>query len=582
MKNLLTLISIVAIGACSSSVVKHESALGSIPLQSCEAIQTFVLKDLDSYQDRIDKIARDYQIEQWKVEAADPKASSEKMSELFAQQQKVVYDQEILKNALAVFEASKNLSEQDCPLKTKMPRIKQLLETTILMNDAVVKKEKENQDKQDALISKSNAYRIQLPDEKEPVSKAIYAKKMGAIKDRSQREKLYKAYNSGRSQKWTEWNFKELVKSRNEEGRLAGFKNYYEYRFFRSQLNLENYLNLVKEIKTKLAPRAAAALKQLAKKEGLSKVEGWDMRFLREKSASGEINEYLKEIPETAALEIARKFYRELGIEIDSYHFQMDLYPRSGKNTHAFAMGVMLPRVDAKANLIAEPKMDIRFLANLKKPVVWSDVSTVIHELGHAIHFGEVRQPIAALRGIGSVETEAIAMTTERMAGSEEFLRTILPEYVKATPKELAQVLKKHVEAQKLEQAFVLLRQAYFSDFEHEVYLNPDQDLAKLWSKMHQEWWGVDIAPEYVDWDVDHFVMAPIYVQNYAIGLIMVQQFYQSIQKEFKTSYRSKPLGDKLKKIYFAPGIEWDYLELTRKFTGKPLTAEAALGLLPK
>ena len=50
--------------------------------------------------------------------------------------------------------------------------------------------------------------------------------------------------------------------------------------------------------------------------------------------------------------------------------------------------------------------------------------------------------------------------------------------------------------------------------------------------------------------------------------------------EDFKTSYKSSKLGDKLKRVYFAPGQEYDYMELTKRFTGKPLTADAALKLL--
>lgn len=571
---------ILAACTCCKEPKREKSSLETLPMNSCEAVNAFFWKDLDAYQDRVEMAGRDYQDEQWKVESADPKANPEKMSKLFEVMQKIAYDRDVLKTALNLSEATKELSVKECPMKAHLPRAKQLLETSILISDEVVKMEKENQDKQDALQNKSSGFRMEIPGEKEPVSKAIYGKKLASLKDRAEREKLYKAYNSARSKKWLEWGFKDLVKARNVEGKAAGFNNYYDYKFFRSQLDLANYRSLVKEIKEKLAPKVRIAFADLGKKSGISKVEGWDMRYLREKNSSGEINEYLKDIPETTALEIARKFYSALGIDIDDYHFTMDLYPRPGKNTHAFAMGVLLPRVDAKGNILPEPKMDVRFLANLKKPVIWGDISTVIHELGHAVHMGEVRQPMAAFRGIGSVETEAIAMTIERMAGSEEFLKAIIPQYAKIEHKTFEKLLSKMIESSKIEQAFVLMRQAYFSDFEYEVYKNPDQDIAALWSKMHKEWWGIEIAPDVVDWDVDHFVMAPVYVQNYAIGIVMVEQFYAAINKEFKTAYNSKALGDKLKKTYFAPGVRWDYLELTKQFTGKPLTAQAALGLI--
>ena len=277
---------------------------------------------------------------------------------------------------------------------------------------------------------------------------------------------------------------------------------------------------------------------------------------------------------------MARRFYAGLGFNIDDYHFLMDLYPRPGKNTHAFAMSIVLPHVSTEGQVLPTPKPDIRFLANMKQPVQWSDISTVIHELGHAVHAGEVRQPIGLFRGIGSVETEAIAMTMERMANSIEFQGAMLPEFTGVSVETLNPVLKKQGRAARIDQAFALLRQVFFSDIEYEMYKNPDADFAALWSKMHKEYWGVDVAPGEADWDVEHFLMAPVYVQNYAIGILMVEQLYGSMLSEFHTSYHSKDLGAKLRKVYFVPGEELDYLGLTQAFTGQPLTAKAALKLL--
>ncbi len=552
-----------------------------LPMNICDAIKELIKDDLDKYQNDVDEASKNYQEEQWRVETADPKADNEKMSKLFEVVQEKTYNKPVLEQVLGVYKTAQQLSQKTCPEKATLVRAKELLETTILTNDAVVKKEKENQDAQDAMMTKSNAFRMTIPGEAEPVSRALYTKKLTTTPDRAEREKLYREFNNARALKWLEWGFKDLIKARNEEGKMAGYQNYYDYRFFRNQLNLQNYLAQVKELKKKLAPKMKKVLAKMGKEAGIDKVEGWDMAYLREKAASGEINEFMKNLPETSVLDMAKHFYDALGISIDSYHFLMDLYPRPGKNTHAFAMGVVPPHVDANKHILPDPKPDIRFLANLKKPVHWDDVSTVIHELGHAVHFGEIRQPQAILRGFGSVETEAIAMTLERMADSGEFLGDVIPAFTGTPFATLKPVLKKQTAAAQIAQAFVLMRQVFFSDFEYEIYKNPDQDFSALWTRLSKEYWGVDLAPELVDWDVEHFLMAPVYVENYAIGILMVEQFYDSIQKEFKTSYKSVNLGNKLKNVYFAPGLEFDYLALTKAFTGKPLSAEAALKLVP-
>jgi hypothetical protein len=580
MRNGFVILISLALLSCSTTGERRTSALSTLPIGTCEAIEGFFKQDLERYQASVDEASKEYQEEQWRVETADPKASPEKMSKLFEVLQRKTYDRVILASTLALAEASKELSVESCPMKRNLLRAKKLLETAILTSDAVARKEKENQDKQDALQSKSNAYRITVPGEKEPISKALLSKKIGSTPVRADREKLFKEFGAGRAVKWIEWGFKDLVKARNEEGKLAGFENYYEYKFFRSGLDLKNYRERVREVKTKLAPKVRRVLSQMGRTEKISQVEAWDIRYLREKNSSGEINDLLKDLSENSVLDVAKRFWSALGIDVDSYHFTMDLYPRDGKNTHAFAMGVVPPHVNEKGEVLPEPKPDIRFLANLKKPVKWDDISTVIHELGHAIHYGEIRQPLAIFRGFGSVETEAIAMTVERMAESNEFFEKELPGFTGATLEKLKPILKKQEKVSRTEQAFVLLRQVFFSDFEYELYRNPDQDLGALWARLHKEYWGVGIDSKIADWDVDHFVMAPVYVENYAIGILMVEQLYASILKDFKTSYQSLALGNKLKKVYFAPGYEFDYLEYTQRFSGKPLTATAALKLI--
>jgi len=548
--------------------------------KKCDDISRFFREILERYQNGIDEASEAYQDEQWEIEIADSGASPERLSRRFAELQKIVYDQDILKVTQQLSDETKHLKVSECPFKDKLARVRGMLEATIVTQPDVVRLEKENQDKQEKIATLSNGYRLNIEGEKEPVSRAIYAKKLGAEADRKKRAELYAAHNPGRAQKWIEWGFRDLLKSRNAEGKAAGFPSYYEYRFFRNQLDFKRYRSMVREIKQSLAPKVRAEVRRLADAQRMGRIQDWDLRYLREKAVSGEINEMLKGLPEKAALDIARDFWKSLGIDVDSYGFTMDLYPRPGKNTHAFAMAVVFPHADEKGQLLSRPKADIRFVANLKQPVTWEDVSTVIHELGHAIHAAEIRQPLGIFRSFGSVDTEAIAMTVERMASSQEFYEMILPKYVQADPKKLKPLLRRQVRAERAEQAFVLLRQVFFSDFEYEMYRNPDADFGAVWAKLHREYWGVTVDPKLAAWDIEHYVGSPVYIENYAIGILMVEQIYEMIVKDFKTSFNSVELGNRLRHDYFSLGQEYSYQDLIEKFTGRPLSTRAALRLL--
>jgi len=538
-------------------------------------VQRFFENDLAAYQERLDRASQEYQEEQWRIETADPKAAPNKLSEKFVVLQQVTYDKKILEKVRALSKKT----DKSHPWFSRLGRALRILESTILVDEKVIRLEKENQDRQDKLVLKSNAFRLAVADEKEPISKALYGKRLASTRDRKVREKLWRQYNALRAKQWLEWGVRDLIKSRNEEARAAGFPSFYEYRFSRNQLNLDNFRSLVRDLQIRLAPKARSALQALGKHHRIGKLAPWDIRYLREQASAGDINDWLAPLPEKAALEMAADFYGALGITVDSYNFTQDLFPRAGKNTHAFAMSVVFPRVDGNLKVLPDPKMDIRFLANLKKPVRWGDVSTIIHELAHAIHAAEVRQPIALFRGIGSVETEAFAMLAERMASSQEAFETILPKFISLTAAKIGPAVRRLTKAQAIEQGFVLLRQAFFSDFEFQFYHEPDGDFSTVWAKLHKEWWGIDVMPNEADWDIDHYLMAPVYVQNYALGIIMVEQYFDFVLKHYRTSFRSSELGKKLRSELFAPGIEYDYLEFTQRFTGKPLGVEAAMKL---
>lgn len=564
-------------GCSSRAVITTEEA--NQPELVCKKLEDFFKFDLARYQERIDDASQSYQNEQWKIETADKSGSLKRLSLLFEALQTSLYDQGTFDKVVRLNRQISGLKVTNCVWVSRLIRVERMLRANILTDSAIAAKERANQDWQDRLQGESNNFRVQLPDEVEPVSMALFTKKLAATGDKASREKLFKSFGSARAKKWLELGFRDLLVARNEEARMAGFPDYYAYRFFRNGLDLNGYWDILKEVKAKLAPRAQLLLRELGQQHGVSKVEPWDFRYLREQSSSGVLNPWFAMLSENGPMEVAKKFYAELGFSLDDYGFKSDLLPRPGKNTHAFAMTVVFPRADDDGQLLREPVPDIRFLANLKKPVRWEDISTIIHELGHAIHSGEVRQPVAVFRGTDSVPTEAIAMALERFANSPQFLQDTLVEFCKVPWRESNGPLKRHVKAARLEQAFTLLRQLFFTEFERSLYTNPDADFGQVWAKLSKEYWGFEVEPEHADWDIDHYLMAPVYVQNYALGILMVEQILEASQGDYSSLARKRLLGDRIRDTWFHPGTEFDYLELTERLTGKKLSAMAALRL---
>ena len=555
------------LAGCASSVPPAERA--------CARAREFLSGRLDLYQDAVDRVARDYQIEQWKSETGDPAASPEKQQALFAGLQDAAYRPEVLREARETLAAA----PPECGQRSELERAVRLLEMSILEDPAVVAKERENQRVQDDLTRKSNAFRLQVEGEAEPISQALYGKKLASLADRRARETLFRAHGGARGRAWLEWGFRGLIESRNAEAKLAGFPTYYEYRFSRSGLDLVSYRRAVEMLRTGFAPKVRALFAKLGQRAGIASVAPWDLRYLREKYAGGTLTPLLAGASEKFPLELAASYYARLGHSIERYGFSMDLFPRPGKNTHAFAMGVWMPRVDASGKAVP-PAPDIRLLANLRKPVTWSDVSTVIHEMGHAVHMAEVRQSLGIFRGVGSVETEAIAMAFERLSGEPAFVIPALAS-TSGGAMRVGRAAALNQRAMRWEQSISLLRQAFFSDFEWSLYHQAGADPRELWARLHESWWGIKVPPALADWDIDHFMTAPVYVQNYALGILIVEQIRSVVALDLGRGEGWRAIGDRIRREYLEPGLRYDYLELTRRLTGTALSPESAMRLLP-
>ncbi len=104
---------------------------------------------------------------------------------------------------------------------------------------------------------------------------------------------------------------------------------------------------------------------------------------------------------------IARRTYHELGFDgIDAILARSDLYPRPGKNQHAYAVDI-------------DREGDVRTFLNVEPNARW--MGTLLHELGHTIYqdgiepdaaLGPARRPAGILeRGLGDVLRAADCQT---------------------------------------------------------------------------------------------------------------------------------------------------------------------------
>ena len=150
---------------------------------------------------------------------------------------------------------------------------------------------------------------------------------------------------------------------------------------------------------------------------------------------------------------------RAVGLEADGILARSDVYPRDGKNQHAFCIDV-------------DRRGDVRMLANLVS--THDSATTMLHELGHGVYDLGFRADLPwLLRSTHLVATEASALLCGSLSGRPEWLEHILG----LDASEVA-ALGGRLEAARAAELLVFTRWVLVMNaFERALYADPDGDL---------------------------------------------------------------------------------------------------------
>ena len=135
-----------------------------------------------------------------------------------------------------------------------------------------------------------------------------------------------------------------------------------------------------------------------------------------------------------------------------------DLYPRDGKNQHAFCADI-------------DRRHDVRVLANCEPGTRW--LGTMVHELGHAVYDLAIDPELPWLlrQPAHTFTTEAIAMLHGRLVRDETFLER----FAKVDPAIARD--PRNAEMQRRELLVFAPWVQVMTRFERELYRDPEQDL---------------------------------------------------------------------------------------------------------
>ena len=360
---------------------------------------------------------------------------------------------------------------------------------------------------------------------------------------------------------------RELARLRNEAARGLGYRDWFSLSLATDELDEQKLIDTLGDCDRATAEPFArwkgALDEKLATRFGCSPAElrPWHYAdpFFQETPPDGGVDlDPLFEGQDVVAL--ARRTFEGIGLEVSEIIERSDLYPRDGKNQHAFCIDI-------------DRAGDVRILANTVE--THDSADTMLHELGHGVYDLGFRDDLPwLLRSTHLVATEASALLSGALSGRGEWLERILG----VSPADVTDLGTK-LEAARATELLVFTRWVLVMNaFERALYADPDADLDTIWWELVSRFQGVTPpdgrrAP---DWASKiHVAVAPVYYHTYLYGAIVGLQLTAALEAAAGGIVDHPEAGAILREKLFAPGESKRWDRLVEDASGSPLSVDS-------
>ena len=318
---------------------------------------------------------------------------------------------------------------------------------------------------------------------------------------------------------------KEIINLRQQKAELLGYKNFAEYvleeRMAESPKKVFDFLNQLLTAATPYAEKEIAQLKELAKADGIDKMEAYDHAYYAEKLRKQKFDlndEELKpffplEKVQDAVFDLAGKLFnldfKEV-TDIQKYHSEVrvyevfennslkavlyvDYFPRKGKRAGAWMTS--FKNQWKKDSVNSRPHISV--VCNFSKPtadtpslLTFQEVTTLFHEFGHALHGILADTQYPNLSGT-SVKWDFVELPSEFLENycyEPEFLKTFAKHY--QTGEVLSdEKIKKINESKNFMEGYQTLRQLGFGLLDMAYHTQPEavQDIKTFETKQTEK-----------------------------------------------------------------------------------------------
>ena len=318
---------------------------------------------------------------------------------------------------------------------------------------------------------------------------------------------------------------KEIINLRQQKAELLGYKNFAEYvleeRMAESPKKVFDFLNQLLTAATPYAEKETAQLKELAKADGIDKMEAYDHAYYAEKLRKQKFDlndEELKpffplEKVQDAVFDLAGKLFnldfKEV-TDIQKYHSEVrvyevfennslkavlyvDYFPRKGKRAGAWMTS--FKNQWKKDSTDSRPHISV--VCNFSKPtaetpslLTFQEVTTLFHEFGHALHgiLADTQYPNLSGTSVKWDFVELPSQFLENYCYEPEFLKTFAKHY--QTGEVLSdEKIKKINESKNFMEGYQTLRQLGFGLLDMAYHTQPEavQDIKTFETKQTEK-----------------------------------------------------------------------------------------------
>ncbi|MEP6885323.1 MAG: hypothetical protein ABJC66_11285 [Gammaproteobacteria bacterium] len=291
-------------------------------------------------------------------------------------------------------------------------------------------------------------------------------------------------------------------------------------------------------------------------------LEPWDYWY----ASAGASRDLSCAIPHDSILALSKRFYRDLGADLDTLEVQHDLEVRPGKSPLAYTDQI---RIGRRIGKIWRPTL-ARVSGNYELGGMFV-LNELIHEDGHAVHYSAVRARPAFFSLGDDVFFEAFAD---------------VPAWSSSEPAWQQKYLGRHTdEGSALRDLFSgVMLDAAWGLFELRMLADPSMDPNLLWTDITSRYLNIVPHPEWSWWALRvQLVRWPGYMINYGLGAVLTADIREHIRDSIGQFDAGNPRWyqwTSARLLRFGSSI--DTAQLLQQFLGRAVSPDAILRQLQR